>query len=345
MNSAASVIKRSGDADPESPWLGLQSFTEETQRYFFGRTAELQEIFERVLHKPLTILFGQSGLGKTSLIEAGLIPNLREAGLLPVSIRVRYDEDAPLVGRQMIAALSDALTSTGREDLSAICLGASSLWLLLHDPDCGLIGENSSAVVRPVFIFDQFEEIFTLGEGRRHIAENFLETIAAIVENRMPPDVRAQIETDDRLAEREDYQAHPAKVLLSLREDFLYLLERWRWQLPTLMDNRMELRPLSGVQAVQAVTEPGSLRSGKQPIVSPEVARAIVRFVAGVQPGVPLDELDAIPPLLSLMCAELNAQRLAVGEETIAAEQLEGRSEHILEKFYSNVFSNHPPAV
>jgi len=345
MNSAAFVIKRPGDADPESPWLGLQSFTEETQRYFFGRTAELQEIFERVLHKPLTILFGQSGLGKTSLIEAGLIPNLREAGLLPVSIRVRYDEDAPLVGRQMIAALSDALTSTGREDLSAICLGASSLWLLLHDPDCGLIGENSSAVVRPVFIFDQFEEIFTLGEGRRRIAENFLETIAAIVENRMPPDVRAQIETDDRLAEREDYQAHPAKVLLSLREDFLHLLERWRWQLPTLMDNRMELRPLSGVQAVQAVTEPGSLRSGKQPIVSPEVARAIVRFVAGVQPGVPLDELDAIPPLLSLMCAELNAQRLAVGEETIAAEQLEGRSEHILEKFYSNVFSNHPPAV
>jgi tetratricopeptide (TPR) repeat protein len=107
----------------------------------------------------------------------------------------------------------------------------------------------------------------------------------------------------------------------------------------------MELRPLSGVQAVQAVTEPGSLRSGKQPIVSPEVATTIVRFVAGVQPDVPLDELDAIPPLLSLMCAELNAQRLAVGEETIAAEQLEGRSEHILEKFYSNAFSNHPPAV
>ena len=345
MNSVASVIKCSGGADPESPWLGLQSFTEETQRYFFGRTAELQEIFERVLHKPLTILFGQSGLGKTSLIQAGLIPNLREAGLLPISIRVRYDEDAPLVGRQMIEALSDALTSTGREDLSAICLGASSLWLLLHDPDYGLIGENGSAVVRPVFIFDQFEEIFTLGEGRRHIAENFRETIATIVENRMPPEVRAQIETDDRLAEREDYQAHPAKVLLSLREDFLHLLERWRWQLPTLMDNRMELRPLSGVQAVQAVTEPGSLRPGKQPIVSPEVATAIVRFVAGVQPDVPLDELDAIPPLLSLMCAELNAQRLAVGEETIAAEQLEGRSQHILEKFYSNAFSNHPPAV
>src|SRR5438067_10297114 len=100
MNSAASVIKRSGDADPESPWLGLQSFSEQTQRYFFGRTAELQDLFERVVHKPLTVLFGQSGLGKTSLIHAGLVPRLREEASLPVVIRIRYDETALPVGRQ-----------------------------------------------------------------------------------------------------------------------------------------------------------------------------------------------------------------------------------------------------
>jgi len=345
MNSADAVITRPPGADPESPWLGLHSFTEQTQRFFFGRTAELQDLFERVVHKPLTVLFGQSGLGKTSLIQAGLVPRLRETGLLPVSIRIRYDEQAPSFDRQMTEALSDALASARYEDLSARCIRASNLWLLLHDPDCGLVAEDGSATVRPVFIFDQFEEIFTLGERRRHVAEDFRETIAAIVENRMPREVRSQVESDERLAERLNYQAHPAKVLLSLREDFLHLLERWRWQLPSLMENRMELRPLSGVQAVEAVVEPGSLRPGKQPIVTPEVAAAIVRFVAGVQPDVPLEELDAIPPLLSLMCAELNAQRLARNEETIAAEQLKGRSEHILEKFYSNAFSNHPPAV
>jgi tetratricopeptide (TPR) repeat protein len=345
MNPPDAVIKRPGGADPESPWLGLRSFSEETQRYFFGRASELQDIFERALHKPLTILFGQSGLGKTSLIQAGLIPKLREAGLLPVRMRVRYDEDAPSIGRQMIEALGEALRAAGREDLAATCLGTSNLWLLLHDPECGLIDENGSPSVRPIFVFDQFEEIFTLGERRRDIAEDFRETIAAIVENRMPREVRTQLDIDDELAERINYQAHPAKVLLSLREDFLHLLERWRWQLPALMDNRMELRPLSGVQAVQAVVEPGSLRSGKQPIVSPEAAAAIVRFVASVQADVPLQELDAIPPLLSLMCAELNEQRLAAADETITAEQLEGRSEQILERFYANAFANHPPAV
>lgn len=345
MKPADAVIKQTAGADPESPWLGLRSFTEETQSYFFGRTVELQEIFERVLHKPLTVLFGQSGLGKTSLIQAGLLPQLRAAGLLPVSIRVRYDDDAPAIALQMIEALGGALRSAGRDDLAAACLDAADLWLLLHDPGFGLVSEDGSAALRPVFIFDQFEEVFTLATGDRHVAEDFRETIAAIVENRMPREVRTRIETDDQLAERLNYKAHPAKVLFSLREDFLHLLERWRWQLPTLMDNRMELRPLSGLQAVQAVVEPGRLRPDKPPIVSLESAAAIVRFVAGVQPDVPLEELDAIPPLLSLMCAELNEQRIAAAEDTIAAEHLEGRSEQILERFYTNAFSNHPPAV
>lgn len=343
--SSTGIAARADGADPESPWLGLRSFTEETQGYFFGRSAELQDFFERVLHKPLTVLFGQSGLGKTSLIQAGLMPKLREAGLLPVRIRLRYDEDAPSPGLQMTQALSAALRSAGRDDLSEVSAGATNLWLLLHDAEFGFIDDEGSPIVRPVFIFDQFEEIFTLGEVRRHLAEDFRETLAAIVENRMPSEVRAEIESDDRLAERVDYHAHPAKVLLSLREDFLHLLERWRRHLPALMDNRMELRPLSGTQAVQAVMEPGGLRSDKPPIVSPEIAGAIVRFVAGVRFDVPLDEIDAVPPLLSLMCAELNAQRLAASEETIAAEQLEGRSGHILEKFYSDALSNHPAAV
>ncbi len=345
MSPTHAAVDRPGGVDPESPWLGLQSFSEATQRYFFGRTTELQDLFERVVHKPLTVLFGQSGLGKTSLIEAGLVPNLREAALFPVSIRIRYDETAPSIERQMIEAFAEALHAAGSEDLAVLCLRASNLWLLLHDPELGLITATGSAALRPVFIFDQFEEIFTLGEGRRQVPEDFREAIAAIAENRMPQSVRTQIENDDRLAERIQYRAHPAKVVLSLREDFLHLLERWRWQLPALMENRMELRPLSGSQALKAVTGPGSLRPGKPPIASPPVAAAIVRFVAGVQADVPMDELDAVPPLLSLLCSELNAERLANGREEIETDLLEGQSSHILEKFYSNSFSGHPAPV
>ena len=63
--------------DAKNPWLGLASFTEETRGYFYGREAEAAELARRVQRKLLTVLFGQSGLGKTSILRAGLAPKLR----------------------------------------------------------------------------------------------------------------------------------------------------------------------------------------------------------------------------------------------------------------------------
>ena len=160
-------------------------------------------------------------------------------------------------------------------------------------------GMPSDGFPRPVFLIDQFEEIFTLGErpARRSACAAFRETLAALVENRPPPSLRARLEEDDDLAERLDYKARHARVLLSLREDFLHLLERWRRSMPSLMENRLELRMLSGPQAFLAVVRPGQLRPGMPAIIPDPVGEAIVRFVAGADEDVPLDEIDAVPPL------------------------------------------------
>jgi hypothetical protein len=76
--------------DPENPWLGLSSYTEETRAYFHGRDDEAAELARRVQRKLLTVLFGQSGLGKTSLLKAGLVPRLRSEGFCPVYVRIDY---------------------------------------------------------------------------------------------------------------------------------------------------------------------------------------------------------------------------------------------------------------
>ena len=73
-----SAAEPAATVDPSNPWLGLASFTEETRQYFFGREAEVAELARRVQRKLLTVLFGQSGLGKTSILRAGLVPRLRE---------------------------------------------------------------------------------------------------------------------------------------------------------------------------------------------------------------------------------------------------------------------------
>ena len=217
------------------------------------------------------------------------------------------------------------------------------LWLLFHDPAYGFIpprGTPSDGFPRPVFLMDQFEEIFTLGErpARRSTSTAFRETLAALVENRPPPSLRAMLEEDDDLAERLDYKSRHARVLLSLREDFLHLLERWRRSMPSLMENRLELRMLSGPQAFLAVVRPGQLRSGMPAIIPDQVGQAIVRFVAGANDDVPLDEIDAVPPLLSLVCAELNAQRLDSGQPQITQAQFEGHGTDILASFYLRSF-------
>ncbi len=66
--------------DERNPWLGLASYTEETRGFFYGRDEEVAELARRVQRKLLTVLFGQSGLGKTSLLRAGLVPRLRAQG-------------------------------------------------------------------------------------------------------------------------------------------------------------------------------------------------------------------------------------------------------------------------
>jgi hypothetical protein len=344
--------RRTSAVTPESPWLGLNPFTEEVREYFFGRDAEVRDLFQRVVHKPLTILFGRSGLGKTSLLQAALVPRLRDAGFLPIVLRLDYAEGAAPLVRQFVDALIDVLRpALPRLDASLTGLSAdvSLPWLLFHDPRFGLTSPEGP---RPVVVLDQFEEIFTRGQGtseRQAASAEFLDVLADLVENRVPETLRSRLETDDALADRLDYVARPAKILLSLREDFLHLLERYRGRMPALMDNRFELRLLTGPLALEAVIEPGRLRcrpgTDIAPLVSGETGGAIVRFVADVAPDIPLAEIDAVPPLLSLLCAELNEQRLAAGESVIRPEQLEGRAEDILGRFYERCFSSQPVAV
>ncbi|HYN21762.1 MAG TPA: hypothetical protein VE078_12430, partial [Thermoanaerobaculia bacterium] len=69
---------------PDNPWPGLDPFDETDRAYFHGRTAESGDLLRLVRREPLTVLFGRSGLGKTSLLKAGLFPLLRAEDSLPV---------------------------------------------------------------------------------------------------------------------------------------------------------------------------------------------------------------------------------------------------------------------
>src|ERR1043165_4052345 len=99
--------------DAQNPWLGLVSFTEETRSYFHGRDEAAAELGRRVQRKLLTVLFGQSGLGKTSILQAGLVPRLRPEGFCPVYVRLDYNPHAPSPADQIKRAVFAATGAAG----------------------------------------------------------------------------------------------------------------------------------------------------------------------------------------------------------------------------------------
>src|SRR4051812_29416991 len=92
----------SGNSD-DSPWPGLATFTEEQTALFHGRDEEIRDLTRRAERNALTVLFGQSGLGKSSLLQAGVFPRLRASGHWPIYVRLDHGPGAPTPTEQIKA--------------------------------------------------------------------------------------------------------------------------------------------------------------------------------------------------------------------------------------------------
>ena len=183
-SSSVGTASQAPEVDNRHPWLGLLPYKEEHREFFFGRDREVEDILGRIRDNGLTILYGQSGLGKSSLLAAGVVPRLREAGYAPTIIRLTYDARQSSLLEQTHAAFA----STD---------GHATLWQHFHHRD-------TSASPIPVLIFDQFEEIFTLGAKPEFEAEvtEWLEQMADLLQNRPPRILAERFAQDSSLAEQ-----------------------------------------------------------------------------------------------------------------------------------------------
>lgn len=68
------------EGDGTNPYRGLRAYEPEDSALFFGRTALIQKLKDAVARQPLTVVLGASGSGKSSLVKAGLIPQLQAPG-------------------------------------------------------------------------------------------------------------------------------------------------------------------------------------------------------------------------------------------------------------------------
>jgi hypothetical protein len=148
----------------DPPFRGLQVFEEEHADNFFGREALTQQLVERLRTHRFLALLGPSGSGKSSVVRAGLVPELRHdaipgSGAWPIVVLKP--------GAHPLAALATALAQVAGDEAVGLASDDSILTALLHDTEglhravqSGLTGSPDSR--RIAVVIDQFEEVFTL---------------------------------------------------------------------------------------------------------------------------------------------------------------------------------------
>jgi hypothetical protein len=249
-----------------TPYQGLLPFAEQDAAFFFGRDTERTILVANLMAARLTLVYGESGVGKSSILRAGVIHHLREHG-----------EDAGLAGespRLLVVyvkrwagdPVARLLQRVGDEIVRALGVSPAEL----GTPSSGLAEALAEWSTRwnldLLIILDQFEEYFLYHAD----------------EDEDHPEPFATEFT--RAVNRADL---PVSFLVAIREDALAKLDRFKGRIPKLFENYVRIRHLRASQAEAAIVEPLARFSELSPREEPWTAEPeLVRQVlTGVQVG------------------------------------------------------------
>ena len=315
-----------------NPWLGLASYTVDDAYRFFGREREMEVLKDAVCNNYITTVYGISGAGKTSLVNAGMCPLLNSGNYLPVSIRLEHGTNEGYA-TQIITAIEKAVADSGGEvekladfDLADIN-DAERLWTFLYTTT---LWSATNHQLCPIVFIDQFEEIFTKNDEPEAIA-SFFETVSTLQNNNPPRQMAALLERQEGYVALKDEALY--RLVLIMREDFLARLEDYSYNVPTLRKNRQGIRRMNGLQALEVVLRP------MPGLVSRDVALQILGKVTGkeVQDSERfLERLSVDTSILSLFCSELYLRAAESKADTISEELVNQFGGNIISTFYEN---------
>jgi len=243
----------STEAGYRYPGSGPFEDTDLDRLLFFGRDREKEDLLQKIMAKRLVVLFGRSGLGKTSLVNAGVNPLLREKGFVPLKVRFNHPGIDPLQ-----AVLEGIKKSVNHEQYPVDYEPGEeqTLWQFFKTAN---FWSPQNTLLTPVLILDQFEEFFTFHSTQS--MNRFILQLADLVNGTIPTSVRKSIEPGKPFSY--DDKPPDVKVLISIREDFLYLVEELAEDIPDVFNNRFRLRPLTKDQAMQAVIHPSQVEDDR----------------------------------------------------------------------------------
>jgi hypothetical protein len=235
---------------PDAPYRGIEPFRFIDQQIFAARTDETWTLLSNVTLYRAVLLYGDSGVGKSSLINAGLLPQAIKEDFVPDRLRVQ-----PILGREIkverirksvradaadylqsnfMAANRDAVTESIELSVDGFRQSLEQFRPNSH-PDGSSSSVAGRPAARPLLIFDQFEEFITLFEKPRRNPNEIsgrLENVSAI-----------QSSILNVLVELIQDQTLPVKIIFAFREDYLAKLYLLFDHCPDLLDQAQRLLP------------------------------------------------------------------------------------------------------
>lgn len=319
--------------DEDNPWPGLAAYDETARRFFHGREADSAELLRLIKLSPFVALYGKSGLGKSSVLQAGLFPQLRAERFLPVYLRLDYTASQPVL-QQAALRLREEIKAAGADAPPPDA--GEGLWAYLQRRDWPIWTADNFPLT-PVLVFDQFEEVFSRGASAEHM-NAVLETMADLAGDRLPAPMAQNREAVRRL----NLQSQQYRLVLSFRSDFLADVEAWEKQANLPRRESLHLTALSRERAVDAIEQAGAK------VLEPGVAQGIVDFLLtreGNSEGRPSSgrNNEVEPVLMSLCCTQLNSRRKRPAK--IDAALLNTVGEGILKGFYEEALAGMRPEV
>ncbi|CAM2010037.1 nSTAND1 domain-containing NTPase [Acanthopleuribacter pedis] len=237
------------------PFRGLEVFREQDSDFFIGREAVTQRIVAYLSKHPMMGVLGPSGSGKSSVVQAGVVPALRRIGGKVVLLKP---------GRRPVESLAfavaDALGGTDRQTLGGELAAALPRQpQALHAAMADACGEETPHLY---LVIDQFEEVFTLAEDME-AAKAFIAALVFALE-------------------------HPRRccsLVLTMRSDFLGYCPLYPGLNTLLLDHVLQLEPMSSDDLRRAVTVPARMVGVD---LQPGLTARILADVSGAPGKLPL---------------------------------------------------------
>ena len=277
----------------ENKYMGILPYNEGERNIFVGREDETKQLYDRIIRNDYTVYYAASGEGKSSLIKAGLLPILRRKNYFPIYIVFNENEfsqqEDGVIGNIVHKHIESEIAkyNEGVETDSKKVELRHSAWYEEKIQNVGVVdflekndwwkirdlrivqhtSEDEHIELIPLFIFDQFEEVFT--KTSVNWANKFFEWLEFVSIDGVPMELYDELgkcQLDEEIPARKKF-----KALFSFRTEYLGELDYWCTQkhfLPALLNNRLCLKQMTIAGAREVIKLNSDLTQYTDDIIS-----------------------------------------------------------------------------